>query len=62
MLLKKDNVTMYEYYQRSFIWMVTLQYLVHRLESQKHLTSLRHSLLSIVDIVEFCMKSVVFYY
>lgn len=43
---------MYEYYQRSFIW----------LESQKHLTSLRHSLLSIVDIVEFCMKSVVFYY
>lgn len=53
---------MYEYYQRSFIWIVTLQYLVHRLESQKHLTSLRHSLLSIVDIVEFCMKSVVFYY
>ena len=49
---------MYEYYQRSFIWMITLQYLVHRLESQKHLTSLRHSLLrlSIVDIVEFCMK------
>ena len=53
---------MYEYYQRSFIWMVKLQYLVHRLESQKHLTRLRHSLLSIVDIVEFCMKSVVFYY